>query len=237
MKNTNTYLFLIVFMFTALNVVRAQQDSQISNPLTEHYFYQNGEKVAYPLRPYEFYVQVKPIHSESNNLVPQANINQISGLLDSLGLFISYKNYNDEALLKYEAESINGKSGFSPCVLFVKRKDSLPFDMRNSIALKQLRLSPFIRIAGPIVLQEYQERFSSYTYGNEIRFTVNSKMHTEQVNEFLKSIGLQRVKPNFNIVETPIEDAISVVDYVERFMESGLFEKVEMDVYYNAYLD
>jgi len=109
--------------------------------------------------------------------------------------------------------------------------------MRNSVELKQLRLSPFIIIAGPIVLQENQERFFSYTYGNEIRFTVNSKMDTEQVNDFLKSIGLQRVKADFNIVETPLENAIGVVDYVEGFMESGLFGNVEMNVYYNVYLD
>ena len=89
--------------------------SQISNLLTEHYFYQNGKKVYYPLRSNEFYVLVKPINNESNNLAPQASIDQISALLDSLGLFISYKNYNDEALLKYEAESINGQSAFRVC--------------------------------------------------------------------------------------------------------------------------
>ena len=115
MKNIITYLLLVVFVLTALNVVRAQKDLQISKPHTEHYFYQNGKKVYYPLRSNEFYVLVKPINNESNNLAPQASIDQISALLDSLGLFISYKNYNDEALLKYVAESINGQSAFRVC--------------------------------------------------------------------------------------------------------------------------
>ena len=115
MKNIITYLLLVVFVLTALNVVRAQKDLQISKPHTEHYFYQNGKKVTYPLRPNEFYVLVKPINNESNNFEAQASIDQINNLLDSLGLFISYKNYNDEALLKYEAESINGQSAFRVC--------------------------------------------------------------------------------------------------------------------------
>lgn len=222
---------------STLNIVRAQQESQTNGTFTEHYFYQNGEKVTYPLRPNELYVLVKPINNESNNLAHQASIDQISSLLDSLGLFINYKNYEDEALLKFEAESLNGQSAFSPYVLFVKRKDSLPFDLRSSNELKQLRLSPFVEIAGTIILQENQERFLAYTYGRKISFIPKSKTNTEQVNDFLKSIGLKRVKANFNIVETNLEDAIGIVDYVERFIESGLFEKIEMDVYYNTYLD
>lgn len=227
------YSFLLFLFVIIGNTSYSQEDHQNF----EHYFYQNGERVYYPLRPHELYVKVKPIHFESNNLSPQASIIQISALLDSLGLFISYKNYEDTVLLKYEAETINGQSGFSPCVLFVARKDSLPFDLRNSEALKQLRLSPFVSIAGPIVLQENQEQILAFTYGRKISFIPKTATSPKAVNRFLASIELQRVKPNFNSVETPIEDAMGIVDYIELFMESGLFEKVEMDVFYSAYLD
>lgn len=237
MKNTNPFMILLVFMMTAFNIVRAQQESQTNGTFTEHYFYQNGEKVYYPLRPFELYVQVKSINNGRGELDTKASIVRISNLLDSLGLFISYKSYEDEALLKFEAESLNGQSAFSPYVLFVKRKDSLPFDLRNSNELKQLRLSPFVQIAGTIVLQENQERFLAFTFGRKISFIPKSGTSSEQVNDFLNSIGLQRAKANFNSVETNLEDAICIVDYVEPFIESGLFEKVEMDVYYNAFVD
>jgi len=237
MKNTNTYLVLLIFAMSAFNIVRAQQESQTNGTFTKHYFYQNGEKVYYPLRPFELYVQIKSINNGRGELDPKASIARISNLLDSLDLFISYKNYKDQALLKFEAESLNGQSAFSPYVLFVKRKDNLAFDLKNSTELKQLRLSPFVQIAGTIILQENQERFLAFTHGRKISFIPKSKTNTEQVNDFLKSVGLQRAKANFNMVETNLEDVIGIVDYVERFIESELFEKVEMDVYYNAFVD
>jgi len=224
MKNTITYLFLIVFMFTALNVVRAQQDSQISNPLNEHYFYQNDEKVFYPSRPNELLVIIK----SNENIAAEKDISEFEDIIKSQGLVI-YKTFLEPPTDPTQIMKYNSYRPLIRKKIIVKKKDGSAFNRESSIELAILRKLEKVEFAGPLIMTD-DNYYDAFTYDHYIK--VEAPLKSMQINEFKKFVKEIDERYFFDEktyrIVLPLETNENVPQIMEKFYQKDIPELMKM---------
>jgi len=211
---------------STLNIVRAQQESQTNGTFTEHYFYQNGEKVYYPSHPNELLVIIK----SNEAIVTGKDISEFEDSIKSQGLVI-YKTFLEPPTDPTQIMKYNSYSPLIRKKIIVKKIDGSAFNKESSIELALLRMLEKVEYAGPLIMKD-DDYYDAFTYDHYIRLEYPLKsIDVATLTKSLKAIDERYFfdEKNYGIVLPP-ETNENVPQIMEKIYESGISETLYMSV-------